>query len=346
MAPHPGDDDFMKTDAAGATGANPGRGPNRRLIGLDLGGTKCAVSVWREDRVEEVARFGTGGWDEAYCRFCDAVAPLAEGAEVVFGVSCGGPLDAAAGVILNPPNLPVSWHGVPIVRRLTERFGGRAFLMNDANACALAEWRFGAGRGAHHLIFLTCGTGMGAGLILNGRLYEGATGDAGEIGHVRLRADGPIGYGKAGSVEGWTSGGGIARLAKMRLARAERPPPSWCPPGVTLTTRLLADAARQGDPLSRDILAEAGAALGETLALLIDVFNPERIVIGGLYPRCEDLLGPAMRAALEREALPGPRAACAIVPAALGETIGSHGAIAAALHGLTTPEAGDRAWSP
>lgn len=327
----------MKLDAAGATGANPASTGTRRLIGIDIGGTKCAVSVWRNERVEEVARFATGEWDKAYRHFCDAVDPLTGGAEVVFGLSCGGPLDAAAGVILHPPNLPTSWHGVPIVSQLTARFGGRAFLMNDANACALAEWRFGAGRGARHLLFLTCGTGMGAGLILNGQLYEGATGDAGEIGHVRLRANGPVGYGKAGSVEGWTSGGGIARLAEMRRARGEWPPPSWCPPGVALTTKLLADAARQGDSVARDILAEAGAALGETLALLVDVFNPERIVIGGLYPRCDDLLGPAMRAALEREALPGPREACAIVPAALGETIGSHGAIAAALHGLAAP---------
>ena len=149
----------MKTDPAGATGANPARDDTRRLIGIDIGGTKCAVGVWREGRVEEVARFATGSWDEAYRRLCEAVAPLERGTEMVFGVSCGGPLDAAAGVILHPPNLPPSWHGVPIVRHLTTRFGGRAFLMNDANACALAEWRFGAGRGARHLIFLTCEIG-------------------------------------------------------------------------------------------------------------------------------------------------------------------------------------------
>jgi glucokinase len=251
----------------------------------------------------------------------------------VFGVSCGGPLDPPAGVIRSPPNLPPSWHGVAITRRLTERFGGEAFLMNDANACALAEWRFGAGRGTRHMIFLTSGTGLGSGLILNGALYEGATGDAGEIGHVRLRADGPIGYNKAGSAEGFYSGGGIARLAES-LLKQRNAPPSWGQPGTALTTKIIADAAKLGDGLAVEIMRRAGESLGEALAILIDLFNPERIVIGGFFPHCRELLEPGMRAALEREALPLPRAACTIVPAALGDTIGSHGAIAVALHSL------------
>jgi glucokinase len=236
-------------------------------------------------------------------------------------------------VILAPPNLPASWHGVRIADRLTARFGGRAVLMNDANACALAEWRFGAGRGTRHMVFLTAGTGMGSGLILNGRLYEGTTGDAGEIGHVRLRAEGPVGYNKAGSVEGFTSGGGIARLAESMLAGAPKRP-DWAKPGTAITLQLIATAARAGEPFAREVLRIAGERLGETLAVLIDLFNPERIVLGGFFPRCRELLEPHLHPVLRREALPVPLAACQIVPAELGETIGSHGAIAAALHAL------------
>lgn len=304
----------------------------RPTIGLDIGGTKCAVSYLCGDRVVEMARMPTGEFAATFAALCATIQEIAGHQGADFGISCGGPLDAARGLILNPPNLPYSWHNVPISRELVARFGGRAALMNDANACALAEWQFGAGRGCRHLVFLTSGTGMGAGLILNGRLYEGATGDAGEIGHVRLRSEGPVGYGKAGSVEGFTSGGGIARLAGGILSHTPGPWPAWAAEPGQLTTKLIADAAHAGDPLALRIMHEAGERLGEALAVLVDLFNPERIVLGGFYPHCHALFEPALRAALVREALPLSVARCEILPAALGETIGNHGAVAAALH--------------
>ena len=303
-----------------------------QAIGIDIGGTKCAVSRLRDDfTVGEAVRFATSGPKESLDRFMEEIARLEPGADPLFGVSCGGPLDSRRGLILSPPNLP-GWDRVAVCDRLVERFGGRAFLMNDANACALAEWHFGAGRGVQNMIFLTAGTGMGAGLILNGKLYEGATGDAGEVGHLRLERDGPVGYGKAGSFEGFCSGGGIARLAKIRVA-GRRPLPDWAADAERISTRDIAEAADSGDLLALEILNEAGRHLGEALALLVDILNPERIVIGGIFPRCGHLLRPSMEEALSREALPVPLAACAIVPAELGETIGSHGAISAALYG-------------
>lgn len=295
-----------------------------QIIGIDIGGTKCAVGVLRDGAVEEVDRFPTRDYTTTFARFRQTVAGLGPGPDVVFGISCGGPLDAARGVILCPPNLP-GWVDLPVCRAFTDIFGGRAFLMNDANASALAEWHFGAGKGCRHMVFLTAGTGMGAGLILNGRLYEGATGDAGEVGHLRLRPDGPLGFGKHGSFEGFCSGGGIARLA---LAMG------WPQPAVTLKD--LAEAAGAGDALALKILDTAGERLGEALALLIDTLNPERIVLGGYFPRCSALLLPAMNRALAAEALPGPLAACRILPAVLGETIGSNAAVAVALHALDT----------
>ena len=300
------------------------------LIGFDIGGTKCAVSRIHEGVVEEVTRVPTGEFGETFNQLIEAARPFVTAA-TTFGISCGGPLDATRGIIVSPPNLATSWHGVAICAELTAKLGGRAILMNDANACALAEWQFGAGRGCQHMIFLTSGTGMGAGVILNGKLYEGATGDAGEVGHLRLAPEGPVGFGKAGSFEGFCSGGGIARLAdRMVQARSNRPP-SWYSPGGHLTTRQIADAAKTGEPLAVEIMRTAGQRLGEALAVIIDLFNPERIVIGGFYPHCRELLDPPMNDSLGREALPHSRAACQILPAELGETIGSHGAIAIAL---------------
>lgn len=298
-----------------------------QIIGIDIGGTKCAVSVLRNGAVEEVDRFPTKDFAATFTRYRETVTRLEPGPGVVFGISCGGPLDAARGTILNPPNLP-GWENTAICRAFTDAFGGRAFLMNDANASALAEWHFGAGKDCRHMVFLTAGTGMGAGLILNGRLYEGATGDAGEVGHLRLRPDGPPGFGKRGSFEGFCSGGGIARLAAGMGWKG----------GASLKD--IAEAAAKGDALALKVMDTAGERLGEALALLIDTLNPERIVLGGYFPRCSQLLLPAMNRALQVEALASALVGCRIVPAQLGETIGSNAAVAVALHHLDTlPEA-------
>lgn len=308
--------------------------PAPALIGIDLGGTKCAVSV-PDPRagVAEVARFATAGPAATIDRLSAEIARLAPGPEVVFGISCGGPLDARRGLILSPPNLP-GWDRIAIGEELTRRHGGRAFLMNDANACALAEWQSGAGRGTRNLIFLTMGTGMGAGLILDGRIYEGATGDAGEVGHLRLAPGGPVGFGKAGSFEGFCSGGGIAQLARERLAAWSGESSLKALPPAQLTAAAVGHAAATNDAFALALWSEVGTRLGEALALLIDVLNPECIVIGSIYARCERWIAPAMQAVIAREALGPSAAACRVVPAALGDQIGSHAALAIARYHL------------
>lgn len=291
-------------------------------MGLDIGGTKCAASVLRGEEVVEIARIPTGSYLETLTQLRQALQKERDARPLVIGISCGGPLDAQAGRIGTPPNLPPDWHSMPICEQLSANFGGPVWIMNDANACALAEWRFGAGRGCDHLIFLTAGTGFGAGLILNGELYAGASGDAGEIGHVRLDPDGPVGYGKAGSVEGFCSGGGIARQLEHDYSIA------------ALNAKALAEAAHAGDPAAISQWRKIGTRWGEAVAILTDLFNPQRLVIGGLYPRCDDLLRESLEAALQREVLPGSLRTLEIVPAVLGETIGSHGAVCTALHHL------------
>ena len=246
-------------------------------------------------------------------------------------MACGGPLDEPSGLILSPPNLP-GWDRIPIIQILKERFGGCAWLMNDANAGALAEWQFGAGMGLRNMVFLTAGTGMGAGLILDGRLYEGTSGNAGEVGHMRLADDGPVGYGKRGSFEGFCSGGGIAQLAQRR-AREMDGRVVFNPGQIDdITARHVGLAAEDGDPTAQAILQEAGRWLGRALALIVDMLNPQRIVLGSLYVRCEKFLSPSMRAALEAEALPQSLRDCEIVPAGLGDRIGDHAAVAVALY--------------
>ena len=195
--------------------------------------------------------------------------------------------------------------------------------MNDANACALAEWQFGAGKGARHMVYLTHGTGMGGGLILNGQLYEGASGDAGEVGHIRLAPKGPVGYGKAGSFEGFCSGGGIAQLAANRLPGIPHP-----------TAKDVAMAAANGMPQAINVLRESGRYLGQALAIIIDCFNPAVIVLGSIYTRSGQYLEASMREELQKEALPSALAACRIVPAGLGESLGIMSAIAVATYHL------------
>ena len=192
------------------------------LLGFDIGGTKCAVITanYENGELELLAResiptdrsVGPYVMIDRLCALADTI--LKKRPEAI-GISCGNPMDSKRGVILSPPNLP-GWDNVEIVRVLEERYGVRAYLQNDADACAIAEWRFGAGRGTQNMVFMTFGTGFGAGLILGGRLYSGTNGNAGEVGHIRLSSFGPVGYGKAGSWEGFCSGGGISQLAYMK----------------------------------------------------------------------------------------------------------------------------------
>jgi glucokinase len=313
-------------------------------IGIDIGGTKTAVVLGAQDgdgeamRVLDRVAFPTEaacGPAPALARVFELVPPLLDecGGDVAgIGVSCGGPLDSHTGIILSPPNLP-GWDDVPIVRILEDRFHVSAFLQNDANASALAEWKWGAAKGCQNAVFLTFGTGMGAGLILNGKLHEGACGMAGEVGHIRLAEDGPEGCGKAGSFEGFCSGGGIANMARSLAAEVLESGgiSSFCVGTEDLAridARVVAEAARAGDTLAADIFRASGRFLGRGLAVLVDILNPEVIVIGGIFMRCQDLLWPDAEAVLLRESLGRSAAACRVVPAALGEAVGDMAALA------------------
>lgn len=284
-------------------------------LGVDIGGTKTAVVVSDDSgNLQKKEQFATAGADETLQRvisigkaFLGGETPLA------IGVSCGSPQDSARGMILEPPNLP-GWKEIPVCRILKEQFGAEAYLMNDADACALAEWKFGAGRGTENMLFLTFGTGMGAGVIVNGKLYRGSSESAGEVGHMRLEKEGPVGYGKAGSFEGFCSGGGIRQFA-----------------GADVKT--LAQQARAGDAKALSVFDSVAEKLGQGLSVLLDLYNPQVIVIGSIFTRCEDLLREKMEQVIAREALAKTRNACRILPAALGEQLGDYAAIIVGMMG-------------
>ena len=303
-------------------------------IGIDIGGTKCAV-VQADENGKKLSRvaFATADYQSTINRIMDEVEKLLPCRAI--GISCGGPLDESRGLILSPPNLP-GWDMIPITSMLEDRFGIPAYLCNDANACALAEWKFGAGQGTQNMIFLTFGTGMGAGLILNGKLYSGTNGNAGEVGHMRLTEYGPVGYGKAGSFEGFCSGGGIKQLgqtlARERLQCGQVT--AYCHSHEELdgiSAKAVAEAADAGDETACRVWQLASEKLGLGLSLLIDLLNPERIVIGSIFARSEHLLRSGMERVIAREVLPQSGQVCQIVPAALGEEIGDYAAIAVAM---------------
>ena len=309
-------------------------------LGFDIGGTKCAVITGRYNNGDitliDKAQIPTDTQippEEMIAKLIDAAEPLlGDEKPAHIGISCGSPLNSKTGYILSPPNLP-GWDDVPITKILTDHFGVKSYLQNDANACAVAEWKFGAGRGTENMIFLTFGTGFGAGLILNGALYEGTNGNAGEIGHCRIAENGPWGYNKYGSMEGFCSGGGIHRLGleimKQYLERSVTPS-FFDEDENKITAKAIAQAAYNGDACALEVYKICGKKLGAGLALLIDLFNPQRIVIGSIYARSHDLLDEYMYEAIKAEALPHSAAVCEIVSAALSENIGDYAAIAAA----------------
>lgn len=310
------------------------------MIGFDIGGTKCAVSVGVEENGDLQIidkRMIATRHDVSPYEVIDEMCALAEEMTDDFstiGISCGGPLDSKRGVILSPPNLP-GWDEIAIVDYLKKRYGGQVALQNDANACAVAEWRYGAGKGTKNMVFLTFGSGMGAGLILDGRLYAGTSDMAGEIGHVRMSEYGPVGYGKAGSFEGFCSGGGIASLGQM-LAKEQLQmgkAVSYCKSMSELsevTAKKIAECAREGHADALHVYEICGRKLGQGLSILIDILNPEMIVIGSVYQRSGALMQAYMEEELEKESLAFARNVCRIVPAALSENIGDYAALSIA----------------
>lgn len=311
-------------------------------LGIDIGGTKCAVVLGKgeipdniSDFIIDKIKFPTNvnrGYNEIIKEILSEADELlkrnnVKNTELIgVGISCGGPLNSKKGVIMCPPNLP-DWDNVPIVNIVSEHFGVKAILHNDANACAVAEWRFGAGRGYQNLVFLTFGTGMGAGFILDGKLYTGTNDGAGEVGHIRLSEDGPEGYGKKGSFEGFCSGGGIKKLAELTAIKylEENKKSSLFESEKdfeNLTAVNVAKAIYEGDYFAIEVYKKCAEYLGRGLSVIIDIINPEAIVIGSIFERNEEFFQKEIKDIIEKEALTDNVKSCKILSAELGDSIG------------------------
>lgn len=318
-------------------------------IGIDIGGTKCALSLGRESDglkpdILDKTVFSTAGKtpNDVLDMFLYEAEKTLHACGLSFsdvgglGISCGGPLDASRGIIMSPPNLP-GWDNIHITEFFEKHTAIKSKLQNDANACAAAEWLFGAGKGFSNVVFLTFGTGLGAGLILDGRLYSGTCDMAGEVGHVRLAPRGPIGYGKLGSAEGFCSGGGIARMGQHAVKEALRHGeyPRLLEIAGTMeniTAKLMAELAEtEHDELCLRIYRECGKKLGMLLSIIVDILNPERIILGGVFMRSASLIAPSMEKVMKEECLPLSEKACKVVPACLGENIGDYAALSLAM---------------
>ncbi|HVC79121.1 MAG TPA: ROK family protein [Chloroflexota bacterium] len=310
-------------------------------LAIDLGGTQIRVAVAGGGTLRgRVARATPAdeGPDavvtaiEEAARASLALAGLTSMPASV-GIAAPGPLHGAKGVVFSPPNLK-GWRNVPLTRELETRFGCPVFLIKDANAAAVAEHGMGAGRGADTLVYITVSTGIGGGLILGGRLFEGPDGTAGEVGHVTVDRHGPVcNCGNRGCLEAVASGTAIARLAAAGQAAGKL----RLPPGSAVSAETVYAAAAQGNPGARALTEEVGFALGLACVGLVHLFNPERIILGGGLIHAGPLLLDPVRAVLERHAMPIPQSRVRLVTADLGEDVGLWGA---ALHAQAQVQGG------
>ena len=299
------------------------------FLGWDVGGTKSAAVIGLSDgrsvdRVEwpSLAAAGPGPMLAAFLSHARPLHERHTGVAGV-GVSIGGPLDSIQGVVKSPPHLP-GWDDVPLKRILAEEFKLPVFVEHDAAACLLAEWLWGAARGATHAIYLTCGTGCGAGILIDGRILRGPRGQSPEAGHIRLADDGPEVFGKAGCVESFCGGEGMSKLAPFRF-------PDHFPGPVD--PRRLNELAAGGDERARAVLSEAAGRTGHLCALLTDLFSPQVIVLGSMSLYLPAWWLEQVRLGFRQEVLPANAADTRIIPNGLGRRLQDLSAVAPCVTG-------------
>jgi glucokinase len=328
------------TAGSRAAVADAGNGATRdgAVLALDIGGTKLAAGV--VDPAGRVLSFVVApseperGPDAELPRLFElgrqavAESGVDWAAIGAVGIGCGGPLDAARGVLVAPLHLP-GWHDVPVTAIAEQAYERRAVLENDATAAAAAEHRYGAGAGTRNMVYLTISTGVGGGVVADGRLYRGA-GNGAELGHVTVDWHGRAcrGCGRRGCLEAYVSGTSIAERAREALSAGDGT--SSLAALAEPTAADVAVAARAGDGLARAVWDETVAALACGLTSIVNVFEPELVVLGGGVSRAgEQLLAP-VRAWVREHAMEPAGRSVEIVAAALGDQVGVVGAAAIA----------------
>lgn len=312
------------------------------VVGVDIGGTKLATvvadttgNILNKVRKPTLAEKGP---EYALQLLFDMVhetiglAGLERTAISAIGVSCGGPLDTKTGIVYSPPNLP-GWDALPLKAQLESEFQIPVTIENDANASALAEYRFGGGRGYNAVLYMTMSTGIGGGIVLDGQVYHGANDSAGEVGHQILLPDGPpCGCGKRGCLEALCSGPAIARRAQaaVRNERAAATALLDLAGGriEAVKSEHVLEAARRGDDLALQLVEETGYYMGWGIANLVNILNPDIVLLGTIAIAAGDLLLNPIRKTVAEFAMTRPAEAVKIAPAQLGEALGDLAAIA------------------
>ncbi|MFN2350710.1 MAG: ROK family protein [Kiritimatiellia bacterium] len=315
------------------------------LLGIDIGGTKISVclgnnkgTIRKAKRipVADIANSYTDGLN-AIIKLCkdllksENVAPTELAA---IGISAPGPLDTRRGLLLAPTNLK-RWGHAPIVADLQRHFQCPTRMQNDANACALAEFRFGCGRRVQNLVYLTVSTGMGGGIICNGSLVKGDTDTAGEVGHMVLNPDGPpCACGQKGCFEAYCGGLSVARRVQLKIVEEKIHTAILDKAGGAVDNiafPAILEALREGDHLAREVWEEFIMRLAQGIGIIIMTLNPEMIVLGTIAIHADDLLMIPLQECLQRFAWTAPHRACRIVTSQLGTSIGDYSALAVAM---------------
>ncbi|AZR72241.1 transcriptional regulator [Anoxybacter fermentans] len=311
------------------------------VIGVDLGGTKILTAIAdMEGKILNRVRVDTGADEPAENVIGRIIKTVNEVMEQVgatkdevlrIGVGSPGPLDIEKGVVLFSPNL--KWHNVPIVSMMEEELGLPVVLENDANAAALAEYTFGAGKGAEHMIYMTISTGIGGGVIINGQLLHGVGSAAGELGHHTIIPDGPqCGCGNYGCLEALASGTALGRYGREAVLSGEETlMREMVNSPEKVDGSVVTRAAEAGDKVALEIVDRVATYIGIGIANMINIFNPAKVVLGGGVIKAGHLFYDKILKTVEERALEAPRKQCEIVFAELGSDVGVLGAIAVAL---------------
>ncbi len=316
------------------------------VVGIDIGGTKLATVVADSTGhiLSKVRKptLAEKGPEYALQLLFEMVRETVASADLVqesvsaIGVSCGGPLDTKTGVVYSPPNLP-GWDALPLKAQLESEFHIPVTIENDANASALAEYRFGGGRGYNALLYMTMSTGIGGGIVIDGHIYRGANDSAGEVGHQILLPDGPpCGCGKRGCLEALCSGPAIARRAQDAIQKQLTDRKAAATRLLNLANNRIENvksehvlqAARTGDILALQLVEETAYYMGWGIANLVNILNPDIVLLGTIAIAAGDLLLDPIRKTVSEFAMPRTAEAVKIAPAQLGEALGDLAAIA------------------
>lgn len=315
----------------------------------DMGGTQTRVALIDRDgniaHRQSAPTLERQGRDAVMQRLADALKQAAAAVEPApiagVGLSVASPIDPATGEMYNPPNLSgEEWHLYSPIPYLEAALSLPVWAANDATLGAMGEYAFGAGKGCRNMIYMTVSTGIGGGIIIDGKLYTGAGGFAGEIGHITIDRNGPIdNCGNVGCLEALASGTALARAARERLTAGEHSALTELARGdiANVDARMVADAAHAGDPLALELMRDMGDSIGAGVVSLMHIFDPDLIVIGGGVSRSLDLLLPAIRNQISRRAMAHLRHRMPVVQSQLGDDVGLLGAAALAFANAPTP---------